>query len=127
MRTHPSRVRQSKGLSSEQPEPYLRFYHSKALRNNSLSLLRTIEQAEDATTHRDALADVVVELTNSGLDYYFMQPLKRAKAGFVVQQAANLGLTGVQHAMGSVMRGIIGRMDRPQLLSVCSSIRKLML
>jgi len=127
MRTRPSRGKQSTGLSSEQSEPFLRFYHSKALRKNTLSLLSTLEQAEDATTHRDALADVVVELANSGMDYYFMQPLKLAKAGFVVQQSANLGLTGIQQVMGAVIRNIIGRMDRPQLLSVCGSIRKLML
>jgi hypothetical protein len=29
--------------------------------------------------------------------------------------------------MGSVIRNIIGRMDGPQLLSVCGSIRQLML
>jgi len=127
MRTRPSRGKQSTGLSSEQSEPFLRFYHSKALRKNTLSLLSTLEQAEDATAHRDALADVVVELANSGMDYYFMQPLKLAKAGFVVQQSANLGLTGIQQVMGAVIRNIIGRMDRPQLLSVCGSIRKLML
>jgi hypothetical protein len=126
MRTRPSRGKQSAGLSSEQSEPFLRFYHSQALRKNTLSLLSALEQAEDATTHRDALADVVVELTNTGMDYYFMQPLKLAKAGFVVQQSANLGLTGVQQVMGSVIRNIIGRMDRPQLLSVCGSIRTLM-
>jgi len=68
-----------------------------------------------------------VELTNSGLDYYFMKPLKLAKAGFIVQQSANLGLAGAQQVMGSVIRNIIGRMDRPQLLSVRGSIRQLML
>ena len=56
-----------------------------------------------------------------------MKPLKLAKAGFIVQQSANLGLAGAQQVMGSVIRNIIGRMDRPQLLSVRGSIRQLML
>jgi hypothetical protein len=77
--------------------------------------------------HRDALASVVVELTNSGMDFYFMRPLKLAKTGFIVEQSANLGMTGVQKVMASVIRQIIGRMEGPQLLSVCSSIRQLML
>lgn len=68
-----------------------------------------------------------MELTNSGMDYYFMKPLKLAKAGFIVQQSANLGLAGVQQVMGAVIRNIVGRMDNPQLLSVCGSIRQLML
>ena len=108
-------------------KPSLRFYHSEALRKKTLSLLGAIEQAQDASTHRDALSDLVVELTNSGMDYYFAKQLKLAKPGFLVEQSANLGLAGVQQVMGSVIRQIIGRMDRPQVLSVCGSIRHLML
>jgi hypothetical protein len=36
-------------------------------------------------------------------------------------------MAGVQQVMGSVIRKIIGRMDSAQLLSVCGSIRQLML
>ncbi|MCF8199507.1 MAG: hypothetical protein K9J42_12125 [Sulfuritalea sp.] len=108
-------------------KPFIRFYHSEGLRKKTLALLDTIEQSEDATTHRDALSDLVVELTNSGMDYFFMKPLKLAKPGFLVEQSANLGLAGVQQVMGSVVRKIIARMNSPQLLSVCGSIRQLML
>jgi hypothetical protein len=44
-----------------------------------------------------------------------------------VEQSASLGLAGVQQVMGSVVRQIIGRMDSPQLISVCGTIRQLML
>jgi hypothetical protein len=108
-------------------KPFLRFYYSDDLRKKTLSVLVTLEQAQDATAHRGALADVVAELTNSGMDAYFMKPLKLAKAGFIVQQSAELGLAGAQRVMGSVIRNIITRMDGPQLLSVCGSIRQFML
>ena len=107
--------------------PFLRFYHSEGLRKKTLSVLDALEQAQDPAAHRDDLADVVVELMNSGFDYCFMKPLKRARAGFIVEQSANLGLAGARQVMASVIRNIIGRMDRPQLLSVCGSIRELML
>lgn len=107
-------------------KPFLRFYHSEGLRKKTLSVIGDLEQAQDATAHRDALADVVVELMKSGLDAYFMTPLKLAKAGFIVEQSANLGLAGAQQVMGSVIRNIIGRMGGPQLLSVCGSIRQFM-
>jgi hypothetical protein len=126
-RTPPSRGKRPAEPAAEPSEPFLRFYHSRELRRDTLSLLSAIELAHDATAHRDALADVVVELTSNGLDYYFMKPLKLAKAGFVVQQSANLGMAGVQQVMGTVIRNIIGRMNGPQLLSVSDSIRKLML
>jgi len=133
----PSRRRppqQGKGSarpSARPPEassrPFLRFYHSEGLRKKTLSVLSALEKAEDPTAHRDALGDLVVELTNSGMDYYFMKQLQLAKPGFIVQQSANLGLAGAQKVMGSVIRNIIGRMDGPPLLSVCGSIRQLML
>ena len=105
---------------------YMRFYHTDELREKTLTLLAIIEEAEEASAHRDALAALVVELTNSGLDYCFIQQLKRAKPGFLVVQAANLGMVGAQQVMGSMIRQVVGRMDGPQLLSVCGSIRHLM-
>ena len=112
---------------SEASKPFLRFYHSELLREKTLSLLSSLEQAQDATKHRDGLASLVVELTNSGMEYYFTKPLKLAKPGFIVEQTASLGLLGVQQVMGSVIRKIICRMDGPQLISVCQSVRQLML
>ena len=107
--------------------PFLRFHHSEALRKKTLALLGTIENADDATVHREDLAELVVELTNSGLDAFFIKPLKHAKAGFIVEQSANLGMKGVQQVMASVIRQIICRMGSPQLLSVSGSIRQFML
>ena len=106
--------------------PFLRFYHSEELRKKTLALLATIEQSKDATRHRDALSNLVMELTNSGMDAYFLQPLRLTKPGFLVEQSANFGLTSVQQVMGSVIRQVIGRMDSAQVLSVCSSIREFM-
>ena len=129
-RTSPARGKLSASLSPERSAPssraFLRFYHSDALRKKTLLVLRTVEQAQDATAHRDAVAEIVVELTNSGMDCYFMKPLKHAKAGFIVEQSANIGMAGVQQVMGSVIRNIIRRMESQQLLSVCGSIRQLM-
>lgn len=136
MATHSPRATPSMGKQSPKspsaasgppPKPFLRFYHSEALRKKTISLLSTIERAQDARVHRDTLSNLVVELTNCGMDYYFLRPLKLAKPGFIVVQSANLGLAGVQQVMGSVIRQIIGRMDGPQLVSVCGSIRQLML
>jgi hypothetical protein len=107
--------------------PALRFRYSGELHERALAVLGAVEQAKDASAHRDALADVVVALTKCGLDAYFMQPLEEAGAGFLTRQSAGLGLSGAEKVMGSVIRNIIGRMDHPQLLSVCASIRRFML
>jgi hypothetical protein len=106
--------------------PFLRFHHSHELRVKTLEVLVAVESAEHATTCSAQLTELVLELTDHGMDQYFLQSLKATKANFVVQQSAALGLAGVQKVMGTVIRNILGRMDNRQLLSVCSSIRGFM-
>jgi hypothetical protein len=67
-----------------------------------------------------------VELTDSGMEYYFLRPLKLAKAGFFVEQSANLGMSATTVVLAGVIRSMIGGMDGPQLLTVCKYIRQLM-
>ena len=106
--------------------PFLRFRHSQELRAKTIGVLETVEGAERAADHSDELAALILELTDCGMDQYFLQPLKAAKANFLVQQSAALGLAGVKKVMGTVLRNIVGRMDDRQLLSVCDSIRRFM-
>ena len=107
-------------------KPFLRFHHSQELRVRTLDVLEIIESADKATAHSGQLIELILELTESGMDQYFLQSLKATKANFVVQQSAALGLSGVQKAMGTVIRQILARMDDRQLLSVCGSIRRFM-
>ncbi|MBL0143722.1 MAG: hypothetical protein IPP91_16840 [Betaproteobacteria bacterium] len=104
----------------------MRFFYSEDLHARALAVLSSLEKSKDPAQHRDDLADVVVEMTNAGMDYYFMKPLKQSKAGFIVQQSARVGMAGALQVLGTVIRNIIVRMDGPQLLSVCGSIRHLM-
>jgi len=107
-------------------EPFLRFYHSKELRTRTLKVLATLEAYEDPTEHCGPLTDLILELVDSGMDYYFLRSLKATGAGFVAQQSASLGPVGVQKVMGTVIRNVLGRMSGPQLLSVCATLRELM-
>jgi hypothetical protein len=107
-------------------KPFLRFYHSGDLRARTLAVLAALEKSANPAQHRDDLAEVVVDLTDAGMDYYFMKPLKLSKANFIVQQSARVGMAGTLQVLGTVIRNIVGRMDGPQLLSVCGSIRQLM-
>lgn len=106
--------------------PFLRFYHPAPLRHRTLAVLDGLESAGDPRQHAAALAEVVVELTRCGLDTYFIQPLRRAKAGFIVEQSAALGLGGADKVIAAVIRNVIGGMGAPQLRSVSASVRAFM-
>ena len=104
----------------------LRFYLSDDLHGRLVMTLTTLESAKDASGHHFELSETIVEVLDEGLDYYFIQPVKVAKAGFIVEQSANLGLVGVRRLMAPVIKSVLSRMDHKQLNSIASSIRELM-
>ncbi len=106
-------------------EPSLRFYHSKTLRTRTHSVLTAIETTPEAPGHGEALADVVNDLIDAGMDYYFLRPLKQAEVGFVAEQSARLGLSGAVRLISSVSRKFIVRMEPQQLQVVATHIRAL--
>ncbi len=120
------RVRPLVKASLPSAKPFLRFYHSASLRAKTLAVLTAVEKANDSTRHRDALADIIVELTDAGMEYYFLRPLELANVGFFTEQSAKLGMAGTTRILASVVRNMIGRMDNPQLLIMCGYIRQLM-
>jgi hypothetical protein len=107
-------------------KPFIRFHHSQELRIRTLEVLEAVESADKPSAHSGRLTALVLELTDCGMDRFFLQSLKATKANFVVQQSAAMGLSGVQKVMGTVIRNIVGRMDDRQVLSVCGSIRQFM-
>lgn len=121
-----TRAPRTSKAAAQAAKPFLRFYHSDSLRAKTLEILEDLEAADDATAHRKALADVVIELTESGMDYYFLRALKLAGSGFMVQQSAKIGMSATTGVLGSVIRNIIGGMDERQLLAVSAHIRELM-
>ncbi len=107
-------------------KPSLRFFHTPALRTRTNRLLAAIERDEDATQHAGPLSSLVVDLTESGLDYYFLRPLKQAKVGFVARQSASLGMAGVTRLMAPAIRTILAGASTTQLRLIARHIRELM-
>ena len=88
-------------------------------------MLAALEAAPDHARHRAALADLVAELTEVGMDYYYIRALRVAQVGFVGEQSARLGVSGAAKLISSVSRKYIMRMDDAQLLIVARHIREL--
>lgn len=106
-------------------EPSLRFYHSTELRKKTLLVLDALEADPKHPRHGETLADLVTELIDAGMDYYFMRALKNAEVGFMAEQSAKLGMGGAVKLLSSVSRKFIVRMDPNQLLAVSVHIRAL--
>lgn len=121
-----SQKRTPKSTDSPEAEgPSLRFHHSEKLQSRMDAVLDALEAAADPEAHRGALADLVADLTESGMDYYYARALKLSGAGFVAQRSAGVGISGAVRMISTVSRQFIMRMDGKQLLAVASHIRGL--
>jgi hypothetical protein len=105
--------------------PSMRFHYSQALKDKTDAVLSAIEQETWHEKQGEVLADLVAELIEAGMDFYFLQTLKLAEAGFVAEQSAKLGLVGAAKLLSSITRKYIERMNHTQLLVVAKRIRSL--
>ena len=107
-------------------KPSLRFSHSPALRTQTLKVLSAIEGDPDPVRHADALASLVLSLTEAGMDFYFRKPLKDGKFNVLAQQAAGFGISGAVRIMSPIARSVLGGADAKQLRVISRHIRDLM-
>src|ERR1035437_2724804 len=54
-------------------EPSLRFFLSQELRDKTDQVLTALETRPDHSSHGGAMADLVNELIEAGMDYYFLK------------------------------------------------------
>ena len=107
-------------------KPFLRFTHAKPLRVRTLQVLDAIDTDDDPLPHRDALGKLIVELSNAGLNFFFIESVGKLKMGFIVNQTASLGIGSVMRVLGPTVRNIVGRMDKKQLRQVSGIMRQMM-
>ena len=113
------------GEVAARAEPQLCFHHSQELRIKTDAVLAALEETPGDARHGAALADLAAELTEAGMDYYFLRPLRLAKVGIIGEQSARLAMAGAVKIISSVSRKYIVRMDQGQLLTVAAHLREL--
>ena len=115
----------AKAVPEVPAEPSLRFHHSRELRARTIAVLDALEATPDHPRHGESMADLVNELIEAGMDYYFLRALRKAQVGFVTEQSARLGMSGAVKLISSVSRKFIVRMNKDQLPVVASHIREI--
>ncbi len=107
-------------------KPSLRFTHSQALRTQTLKVLSAIDDDPDPARHAEALTSLVLSLTEAGMDYYLLKPLRDGNFSFVAQQAAGFGISGALRIMSPIAGTVLGGADAKQLKAISKHIRHLM-
>ncbi len=106
--------------------PSLRYYLKADLYRRTEDLLAKIEADDKASRHAADFAELVNELTDGGLTYYFVEPLKQANAGYMAQKTAQIGMASVAKIARPIIRKLIGGLNDEQLKSVCAYVRQIL-
>ncbi len=106
-------------------EPSMHFVYDGDLHGRVLQLFDDIEKQPDQHHQGEALASLVTDLIQTGMEHYFIRGLKLANMGFVAEQSAKLGVSGAVTLLSSVCRKYIVRMDHAQRLAVAQHMRAL--
>jgi len=68
------------------------------------------------------LIDLVVELTDVGLAYFFLHPLELADVGAIRRQGVKVALGTAGRVLPAVVRSTVGSMNERQLLKIADFI-----
>ncbi len=107
-------------------EPSLQFHYPAPLQKRADAVLSRIEGDDDATPQAGALSAVVLDLTEAGLDYYFLRAVEQAKFGFAARQASTFATAGALRLMSPLIGRVLASADSRQLRAVARHIRYLM-
>ncbi len=82
------------------------------------AVVEKLRADDDRKQHLPELVKVVLELTETGLHYYFLYPLELAKVGLVSRSAAKVGIAAAGKSIPMMVRKIVGAMSDAQLLKI---------
>lgn len=64
------------------------------------------------------LVEVIVALTETGLDYFFIHPLQLAEVGTVSLATARIGVGAARTGIPRLVRRVVGSMDDEERLAI---------
>ncbi len=81
----------------------------------------------DRRAHAGELTELVIDLTETGLRSYFLQPLEIAGVGLVSRNVAKLGIATVGKSIPVMVRKILGAMSGEQLLAIAEVMDEMLI
>lgn len=73
----------------------------------------------------DELYALIVELTESGLDFFFLEPLRRLKAGTMMMSMARMGIGSMLKGSKMVIHKVLKKLDDRSLANILDFIEEI--
>ncbi|BDS10781.1 hypothetical protein [Aureispira anguillae] len=105
-------------------QKYLGFPLSESLLNRVHEVIQDLKKDTNKRQHALRLFQAISDLSDEGLDYYFIQSLKRAGLGRIKMIAVENAIKVGKKAILTVGKGIIKAMTDEQLLIIATVIEE---
>lgn len=73
----------------------------------------------------EELFQLIVELTESGLDFFFLEPLRRLNAGSMMMGMAKVGISSMLKGSKMVVHKVLKKLDERSLVSILDFIEEI--
>ncbi|QSP96225.1 hypothetical protein LPB19_07565 [Marinobacter salinisoli] len=73
----------------------------------------------------DQLYALIVELTENGLDFFFIEPLRRLRAGNMMMGMANMGISSMLKGSKMVVHKVLKKLDDKSLAAILDFVEEI--
>lgn len=96
------------------------------LRTRALYTVNELRQRGKADKDAiDTLYNLIVELTESGLDFFFLEPLRRLRAGNMMMSMAKMGIGSMLKGSKMVIHEVLKKLDDRSLANILDFIEEI--
>jgi hypothetical protein len=96
----------------------LAFSLPPGLQERTEAVIEEVRRSPDPRSHRAELIEVILELTRTGLQSYFLLPLERAGVDSVAYGTAKLGVTAAGRTLPTLVRRVVASLSEEQLRTI---------
>ncbi len=94
--------------------------------SNAAHVINKIRYEGPASHHVEDLFELVMQLTESGLDFYFLEPLERIKAGSMTVKLSKMGLSSAKKGMRMVIHKALKKLSDEQLTNIVDFLEEVL-
>lgn len=73
----------------------------------------------------DKLFDLIVDMTDNGLDFFFLEPLRRLNAGNMLMGMARMGISSMLKGSKMVVYKVLKKLDEKSLPAILDFIEEI--
>lgn len=96
------------------------------LKNRALATVNELRQRGTADKEAiDRLYSLIVELTEAGLDFFFLEPLRRLRAGNMMMSMARMGIGSMLKGSKMVIHKVLKKLDDRSLANILDFIEEI--